>query len=97
MWPQWIVISTISNSLGNARSLSLRKIEDDRISECTMDILNEATFNTSAYGAYDVNDDVTADVTRSDSAAGYTNHVRRGSLGSDSIRSESTQGKWSST
>lgn len=71
----------------------MRKIEDDRISECTMDILNEATFNTAAFGAYDVNDDVTADVTRNDSAAGsYNNHVRRGSLGSDSVRSESTQG-----
>lgn len=84
-----LLIDLIHLTANTSRSLPMHKIEDDHISECTLDILNEATFNTAAFGAYDVNDDVTRD--RADSADRY-HTVRRGSIGSDSVRSESTQG-----
>lgn len=72
---------------------SVRKLDDDRISECTMDILNEATFNTQAFSAYDVNDDVIADL--NNQSYNSSIHHRRGSVGSSSVHSESTQGKLS--
>jgi len=81
-----------------------RRIEDDRMSECTQDILNEASFNAQAYGSYDVNDDDTEDLIGQNATprrdvtsdiARDNGHVRRSSLGSSSVHSESTQGKMS--
>ena len=80
--------------LANVSRLTSRKADDDVISECTMDILTEATINTQAFGAYDVNDDVTSDARKE--SAGYSGHIRRSSVGSSSMQSESTQGMVSS-
>ncbi|XP_067946112.1 dynactin subunit 1-like isoform X2 [Watersipora subatra] len=74
-----------------SRLSASRKLEDDRTSECTMDILNEATFNSQAFGAYDVNDVTTERVDVRRESIGPSNHIRRGSVGSSSMQSESTQ------
>jgi len=61
-----------------------------------MDILNEATFNTQAFGSYDVNDDEGLEKALTRRERGYSNSShqrRRSSIGSSSVQSESTQGE----